>query len=91
MIQLKTRSGSSDSDFETWKSSSIVQLLPSDFEYKNCVCKRVDTSGSFEAEFKVNIHSEREVKEWVKGYNKKNKADNGLWQEKVTKGEACEH
>ena len=39
------------------------------------------TSGSFEDEFKINIGSDREVKEWVK-----KKADNGLWEEKVTKG-----
>ena len=81
----------SDSDFETWKDSSIIQLLPSEYEYKNWYCRRVNTSGSFEAEFKINIRSDREVKEWVKEYNKKNKADNGLWEEKVTKGEACKH
>ena len=48
----------SDSDFETWKSSSIIQLLPSEYEYKNSVCRRVNTSGSFEAEFKINICSD---------------------------------
>ena len=63
----------------------MIQLLPSEYEYKICIYRRVDTSGSFEAEFKVNMCSDREVREWVKECNK----DNGLWLEKVTKGEAC--
>ena len=63
----------------------MIQLLPSEYEYKICICRRVDTSGNFEAEFKVNMYTDREVKEWVKEYNK----DIGLWLEKVTKGEAC--
>ena len=76
----------SDSDFETWKGSSIIQLLPSEYEYKNWYCRRVDTSGSFEAEFKINIQSDREVKEWVKEYNTKTKQTMVFGRKKSLKG-----
>ena len=43
----------------------------------------MNTSGNFEAEFKVNMCSDREVREWVKECNKKNKADNNLWKKAI--------
>ena len=75
----------SDSDYDMWDGSRVVQLLPTGYEYKNCVCRRVDNSESFEAEFKVNI-LEKEVKEWVREYNKKTKQTMVFGRKKLQKG-----
>ena len=59
----------SESETEEWNNEILLELLPSAYNYKVLYCRKNGNPSSFEAEFNININSEREIKQWVKSYN----------------------
>ena len=75
-----------DSDLDLWDTSQLHDFLPNQYSYQNMRCNKHNKSESFDAEFKVNISSDNEVKAWVKEYNLKTKETMVFGRIKVQKG-----